>query len=325
MIATKSKVAGQIDVDGCEAAAPIARLSYVLITPARDESAFIEKTILSVVAQTALPVKWVIVSDGSTDGTDEIVRRYQNEHPWIELLQMPERQGREFAAKAHAFNAGYERVKGLPFDIIGNLDADITFGRDYFEFLLGKFAVDSALGVAGTPFLEDHQQPDKHTYAHRFVQLEHVSGACQLFRRSCFAQIGGYKPIKGGAIDWIAVTTARMNGWTTRTFTDKVCFHHRKIGTGDGASWLVRFRYGQKAYYVGGHPCWAFLRGVFQMREKPWFIGGLLFECGYWWSFVTRIERPVSKELIAFHRGEQMRRLRLLAYPCRNTERLKGS
>jgi len=324
MIAMNPKVAAQADGNGRKTPAPISRLSYVLITPARNESAFIERTILSVVAQTTLPVRWIIVSDGSTDGTNEIVRRYQNKHSWIELLPMPDRQGREFAAKAHAFNAGYERVQGLSFDVIGNLDADITFGPDYFEFLLAKFATDSALGVAGTPFLEDHKRPDKHTYAHQFVQLEHVSGACQLFRRSCFAEIGGYKPVKGGAIDWIAVTTARMNGWTTRTFTEKACFHHRKIGTRKGASCLVRFRYGQKAYYVGGHPCWAFLRGLFLMREKPWIIGGLLFECGYWWSFLIRMERPVSKELIAFHRGEQMRRLRQLAYLRRNAVRLKN-
>jgi biofilm PGA synthesis N-glycosyltransferase PgaC len=313
VIAVKPDLAGRTDGDGCGVASSVARLSYVVITPARNEAAYIEKTIRAVVMQTVLPAKWIIVSDGSTDETDEIVRRHQNEHSWIELLQMPERRGRQFAAKAQAFNTGYERAQGIPFDIIGNLDADITFDSDYFEFLLSKFAADPELGVAGTPFVEDRRQLDKHTYSHQFVQLEHVSGACQLFRRSCFWEIGGYKPVEGGAIDWIAVTTARMNGWKTRTFTDKVSFHHRRLGTGNDHSWLVRFRYGQKAYSVGGHPFWAFLRGLYQMREKPWILGGLLFEFGYWWSFLTRMHRPVSRELIAFHRGEQMRRLHDLA------------
>jgi cellulose synthase/poly-beta-1,6-N-acetylglucosamine synthase-like glycosyltransferase len=205
----------------------------VLITPARDEDAFIEQTIRSVLSQTVRPTKWIIVSDGSTDRTDEIVQRYMAENPFIELLRLPERKDRQFAAKARAFNAGYERLAGLDCDVIGNLDADITFDDGYLEFLLEKFRANPDLGVAGTPFVEDFDNTDSHTYAHRFVQIEHVSGACQLFRRECFAEIGGYVPIKGGAIDWIAVTTARMKGWETRTYTDKVCFHHRKIGTGN--------------------------------------------------------------------------------------------
>lgn len=288
------------------------QLSYVLITPARNEAAFIEGTIRSVINQTVRPTKWLIASDGSTDGTHEIVQRYCDEHPWIELLQMPERQSREFAAKAHAFNAGYARLKDLEFDIVGNLDADITFDPDYFEYLLAKFSADPELGVAGTPFVEDHDQRDRHTYAHKFAQLEHVSGACQLFRRSCFTNIGGYKPVKGGAIDWIAVTTARMNGWKTRTFPEKVSFHHRKLGTGNNSPLMVRFHYGRKAYYVGGHPVWVLLRGLFQMREKPYIFAGLFFQMGFIWAFLRRIPRAVDGPLMRFHRAEQMSRLREL-------------
>jgi biofilm PGA synthesis N-glycosyltransferase PgaC len=80
--------------------------AYVLITPARNEARFIELTIQSVVAQTARPLRWVIVSDGSTDGTDEIVSKYAAEHRWMELIRMPERAERNFAGKVHAFNAG---------------------------------------------------------------------------------------------------------------------------------------------------------------------------------------------------------------------------
>ncbi len=288
------------------------QLRYVLITPARNEASLIENTIRSVIAQTLQPSRWVIVSDGSTDGTDDIGKRYAAEHPWIELLRLPERTGRQFAAKARAFNAGYEQVKGTGFDVIGNLDADITFEPDYLEFLIGRFADNPKLGVAGTPFVDDHENRQAHTYAHRFVQLEHVSGACQLFRRECFEEVGGYIPVKGGAIDWIAVTTARMKGWETRTYTDKVSLHHRKLGTGTDNPLMVRFRYGQKAYYVGGHPAWVLLRGLFQMREKPWILGGVFFEAGFIWAFLTRMPRPVSPELMAFHRSEQMSRMRAL-------------
>src|SRR6266481_9757384 len=111
-------------------------LSYVLITPARNEAAFIEQTIESVVAQTVRPAKWVIVSDGSTDGTDEIVSKYAAENPWIELIRMPERRERHFAGKVYAFKAGYANVKGLTFEAICCLDGDTSFDKDYFAFLL---------------------------------------------------------------------------------------------------------------------------------------------------------------------------------------------
>jgi len=285
-------------------------LKYVLITPARNEEAFIGNTILSVAAQTMRPAKWIIVSDGSSDRTDEIVKQYATQHDWIELLRMPEHRDRQFAAKANCFNAGYDRLKGVEFDIIANLDADITFEPEYCEFLLGKFAANPNLGVAGTPFVEDASQLDKHTYAHGSANLNHVSGACQMFRRKCFEEVGGYIPIKGGAIDWIAVTTARMKGWQTRTFLEKACFHHRKLGTGNDSPLMVRFHYGKKAYYVGGHPVWEVLRGIFQMRETPFILGGIYFLCGFSWATVTRMHRPVSAELMAFHRAEQLSRLK---------------
>jgi glycosyltransferase involved in cell wall biosynthesis len=284
----------------------IVTLSYVLITPARNEEAYIERTIRSMVSQTVLPAKWVIVSDGSTDRTDEIVKSYLPANPWMELLRMPERTERHFAAKVRAFNTGYERVKSVAHDIIGNLDADLSFEADYIEFLLGKFSEDPGLGVAGTPFVEDASQP----YDYRFTNIEHVSGACQLFRRACFEAIGGYTPIKGGGIDWVAVTTARMKGWKTRTFTDKTIFHHRSMGTGKGNVLMARFRLGKEDYYEGSHPLWELFRAAYQMRYSPVILGGLLILSGYITAALQRMERPVSPELIAFYREEQMQRLR---------------
>src|SRR6266542_2192906 len=105
---------------------------YVLITPAWNEAEFIEGTLKSMVGQTVLPVKWVIVSDGSTDGTDDIVKKYTAVYEWIELVRMPERAERHFAGKVNAFNAGYARVRDLKYDVIGSLDADISFEENYF-------------------------------------------------------------------------------------------------------------------------------------------------------------------------------------------------
>ena len=282
-------------------------LAYLLVTPARNEEAFIEATIKSMINQTWLPKRWVIVSDGSTDRTDDIIRSYANKHEWIEYVRRPEHADRHFAAKVQCFNAGFEKVRQLDYDIIGNLDADITFENDYFAFLMNKFAAMPELGVAGTPFVEA-QGGD--TYDYRFVNQEHVSGACQLFRKECFEQIGGYTPIKGGAIDWVAVTTARMKGWKTQTFIDKTCLHHRKIGTGGANMLHASYKQGQKDYYTGGHPLWEVFRALYQAQRKPYLIGGILLLAGYVIAFIMRMERPVSHELIGFNRREQMQRLR---------------
>lgn len=280
-------------------------MKLALITPARNEADFIEKTIHSVVAQTKTPLKWVIVSDGSTDGTDEIVKKYLPQYSWIELVHLSAQRDRNFGAKVHSFNAGFDKVKTLDYDIVGNLDADITFDPGYFEYLIGKFALNQKLGVAGTPFVEGDV-----SYDYRFTNIEHVSGACQLFRRQCFADIGGYQPIKGGGIDWLAVTTARMKGWQTRTFTDMVCHHHRPMGTGNSKPLAAIFKLGRQDYYLGGHPLWQIFRASYQLVNRPFIIGGFLLMAGYFWAFLSGTKRPVSSELIKFHQGEQMRRLR---------------
>lgn len=286
-------------------------LPYVLITPARNEAGFIESTIRSVVDQKVRPVKWVIVSDGSTDDTDEIIKRFLPDNPWIELVRTPERRDRNFAAKVSAFNAGYERVCGIAYEVIGNLDADITFEDGYFEFLMWKFSEDPRLGVAGTPFVEGTE-----SYDYRFTSIEHVSGACQLFRRKCFEEIGGYKPIKGGGIDWVAVTTARMKGWNSRTFTEMVCRHHRPMGTASSGKLVAWYKLGRQDYYLGGHPLWELFRACLQMKNKPYVIGGVLLLLGFVGALITGTEKKVGVDLIRFHRREQMQRLRGVVRKC---------
>lgn len=286
---------------------------YVIVTPARNEAQFIELTLKSVVAQTILPLKWMIVSDGSTDGTDELVKKYATDHAWIELLRTPERQERDFAGKVHAFNAGYARVKDLDYEVIVSLDADISFDAGYFSFLLERLSSDTRLGLVGTPFRETSGQ----TYDYRFVNIEHVSGACQVFRRACFESIGGYVPVKGGSIDHIAVLSARMKGWKTRTFTEKVCQHHREMGTAERSILTSRFKLGVKDYAVGNHPLWELFRTVYQMKFAPVGLGGLALGTGYFWALLRRVKRPVPQELVAFHRREQMLRLRKFFTPLR--------
>jgi glycosyltransferase involved in cell wall biosynthesis len=283
-------------------------LEYVLVTPAHNEADLIEQTIRSVVSQTVLPKRWVIVSDGSTDGTEEIVRRYQPGRAWLELVTLPPRTERHFAAKVHAFNAGFERLRALEFDVVGNVDADVSFPSDYFAYLLEQFAARPTLGVAGTHYIEG----DFHSYRDSYIDARHVNGQCQLFRRACFEDIGGYVPIKGGGIDWVAVRTAQMKGWATHSFADRLFHHHRKMGTAGTSELGSRFHYGKKDYFLGGHPLWQLFRSAFQMTKKPYVVGGLALLAGYLWCWIGGHQRAVSPELMTFHRAEQMTRLKRL-------------
>jgi biofilm PGA synthesis N-glycosyltransferase PgaC len=280
-------------------------LNYALITPARNEAQYIELTIKSMIAQTFLPLKWVIVSDGSSDQTDELVRKYLKEYQWIELVRMPERAQRHFAGKVHAFKVGYERLKDTKVEIIGNLDADVSFEPKHFEFLIERMGENPQIGVAGAPFREGTFQ-----YDYRFSNIENVWGGCQLFRRECYEAIGGYMPLKGGCIDHVAVLSARMLGWQTRTFTENVCVHHRQMGTAMQGALEAKFKTGMKDYTVGNHPLWELVRTIYQMKNSPFVIGGLALGLGYAWSLIRRAEVPLSPDLVAFVRREQLNRLK---------------
>ena len=287
--------------------------TYVLITPARNEAQFIELTLQSMAGQVYHPLKWIIVSDGSTDGTDDIVRKYTANIPWIELLRMPERAERHFAGKVHAFNAGYARAKELNPDVIGNLDADVSIEPDHFQYLLSKFAENPEIGVGGSPFREGSRQ-----YDYRFSNIENVWGGCQLFRRECFEAIGGYTPVKGGGIDHIAVVSARVKGWKTRTFTDRVCIHHRAMNTAGQGVLKARFKLGAKDYSFGNHPLWELFRTFYQMASPPFVFGGLALGLGYFWSMVRRAQISVSQDVVDFTHREQIERLKKFATKFRS-------
>jgi GT2 family glycosyltransferase len=250
----------------------------------------------------------VIVDDGSTDATADLVRTFAARHPWIVLLQRPQRTDRSFAGKAHAVNAGLEMLKDLHFEIVGNLDADVSFAPDYLGFVVEKFAADPRLGVAGTPFTEEGFDSTRDS----FEGENYVAGPCQLFRYECFKDIGGYVPNHAGGVDWIAVMTARMKGWRVRAFPEMRFHHHRTMGTAERGQLRALFSYGEKDYYLGGSPLWQLFRCAYRMAKKPVVTGGLALLLGYAWAALRRMKRPVSTELMRFHRQEQMRRLRAI-------------
>jgi hypothetical protein len=284
-------------------------VKYVLITPARNEERFIEQTLKAVIGQTHLPERWVIVNDGSTDRTAEIVENYAQSYSWIDLVHRVQDPDRNFASKAHAVNSGLERLNSLQFGILGNLDADVSFGPDYIEFLMQRFSEDPELGVAGTPFT---QEGNYDSSKDSFEGENYVAGPCQLFRRECFQEIGGYVPNRAGGVDWIAAMTARMKGWKVRSFPEKRFHHHRTLGTAGQGPLRALFSYGEKDYYLGGSPVWELFRVTYRMAKKPVLLGGFALLAGYAWAALRRMKRAVSPELMHFHRREQMKKLQAI-------------
>ena len=195
-------------------------MTYVLVTPVRDEEATIGRTIESVLKQTMLPREWVIVSDGSTDNTDAMVRQASEAHPWIRLLPLAPRAARSFAAVVHNTQAGIHHLNVREYGYLGLLDADVTFQADYYEQLIRRFEANPTLGLAGGVVIDVGLPRDG--YPRNRID---VPGAVQFFRRECFERIGGLTPIPEGGWDAMTCATARMNGYQTRLFTDLVVDH----------------------------------------------------------------------------------------------------
>ncbi len=283
-------------------------MHLLLITPARNERGNLERLYRSIAAQSWRPLRWVVVNDGSTDDSELLLNELSGECDWMEVIHLPRRETRDFGAKANALNSGYKAASDLDFDVVGNLDADVSFDSDYLEFLMQQFEADERLGVAGTPFVENGYD----SAVDSFEGGNHVAGGCQFFRRVCFEQIGGYVPNPAGGVDWIAVTSARMLGWRTRSFPEKRFHHHRPLGTAERSVLSSAFSYGEKDYYLGNSPVWQVFRIAFRMCKRPLVVGGLALLAGYCWAAVRRIPRPGGPELIRFHRREQMAKLRAI-------------
>lgn len=280
--------------------------AYVVLTPAKNEEKFIGATIESMVRQVRLPLAYVIINDGSTDRTEEIIKSYQAEYDWIKQIVLPEREVSGFDGKVNALRKGYESISDLGFDFMAVLDADITFDENHFAYLLEKMSEETRYGIIGVPF----QEGDYNSFYSTSKNIHHVSGACQFFRRSCFEEIGGYTPIPIGGEDRVIVLSARMNGWQTRTFPERNVTHNRIMGVNHGKILSIRFKQGRKDYLLGNAPVWQLLRFLFQLKQKPLIIGSFAIMSGYLSGYLKGIDRPISQEMIQFIRKEQRAKIR---------------
>ena len=266
-------------------------VAYVVITPVRDEEAYIQKTIQSMIAQTLKPVLWVIVDDCSKDKTPEIVSRYVQLYSFIRLLRNSHGGIRQPGSGViRAFNQGYASIGEVSYDYIIKLDGDLSFEPDYFEKLLNRFLSDSRLGIASGIYLEMDE-------AGAWTEVEmpsyHAAGACKILRRECFKEIGGF--IIAAGWDTVDEIRARAKGWKTGHFPDLRMRHHKPEGSGIGAT-RTNLMHGEIYYLTGGSKLFLLLKVIHRMRAKPYLLSALALSWGYLRAVLTRKELLVTKE-----------------------------
>jgi len=281
-------------------------VNYVLITPAKNEAAYIQKTLDSIINQTIKPIKWVIVSDGSTDRTEEFVEEYIKKYPFIQLVKKPAEPSRNFGAKVSAFRIGYEQVKNLNYDFIGNLDGDMGLEPNYYEKIFIEFENNPKLGIAGGVRMD--------FLSGKFIKVRSsrnsVAGGPQMFRRSCFEKIGGYIPIRYGGIDAAAEIMARMYGWEVHSFEDIIAYHYKPTGSARTNIIKGKFEAGVKYYLLGYYPPFPIIRFAMRIYQRPYIIGSLISIIGFLWASIRKYERPVPNEFVLHLRAEQKSRLK---------------
>ncbi len=280
---------------------------YVLITPAHNEQAHLEGVVESVLRQTARPMRWVLVDDRSSDGTDALASAWARRHDFIRVLRREGEPNRHFANKAAAFNAALPLIEDLPYRYIGNLDADIELSGRYYETVLGEFERDPRLGIAGGPVWTRGSRGD----FRQWLAPDSVPGAVQLFRRECFLDIGNrYQPLARGGIDAAAEITARMRGWKVKHFPHSPAFENRRMGCATGGILQARFREGARFHSLGYDPLFYALRAVYKCLERPWAAGSLAALTGFFLARWRGEPVSLSSEAVSFLRTEQRLKMR---------------
>lgn len=283
---------------------------FVVVTPARNEAAYLGGLVASMTAQTCRPEAWLIVDDGSTDDTGRIAESAAREHPWIRVVRRGDRGARAVGTGAvDAFDAAMAALGPTDCDFLCLFDADVTFGPEYFETLFGHFAADPSLGIAcgqvyereGDALVPIRQQP------------EMTFGAAKCWRRACFDAIGGLVH----AVSWDGIDSYRamMRGWRTRTIDvpELTVLHHRRMGSSDRSVFHGWARRGAGMYFVGAHPAWVLASAVFNARSRPFVLCGAAILWGFARASLQRAARYEDAEFRRFLRGMQLRKLRAAA------------
>jgi len=275
--------------------------SYVIVTAAHNEEDNLDRLFGCVLEQTVKPLVWIIVSDGSTDKTDEIARRYAGETPWMRFVrrEKPDQERRRVEkvapGKVAAVEMALTSLSGVEYEYFANLDADVTFEPSYYEQVLQRFESDRSLGIAGGMIRSI--LPDGMEARGGFKNPEAVGGPIQMFRRKCYEDIGGYKPY--GHEDGLACADARRKGWAVRSFPDIWANQHvpTKGYASTIASKVPTCFYLGKMNYVLRMPLWfGTLMALRESCHKPFVLAGSSMLAGHLWAMIL-FKRKIPKDV----------------------------
>ena len=280
--------------------------TYVLISPCRNEADYMRRTLDSVVAQSLQPTLWVIVDDGSTDETPQILADYAAKHDWIRIVQKPDRGHRAVGpGVVEAFYVGYQSIDPADFTYSCKLDLDLELPPRYFETLIERMEADPRIGTcSGKPYIRQNG-----TLVSERRGDEMSVGMTKFYRRTCFEDIGGY--VHEGMWDAIDCHKARQRGWKAVSWDhpDLNFEHLRPMGSSQTSIWTGKRRHGFGQYFMGSDLFFYAATCVFRMAEKPYVLGGLAMMQGYLAAW-TRGDRQLDDpELRAFIRAYQRQAL----------------
>jgi glycosyltransferase involved in cell wall biosynthesis len=282
----------------------------LIVTPVKDEAEYLQRTIDSVVAQTARPTTWIIVDDGSSDATGPIADRAAGEHPWIQVLHRPPGTVRRVGPGViEAFYAGLEQVNIKDYDFVCKLDGDLEFGPNYFADLLARFAADPRLGTASGKAHIPVGKDGRFVLERTGDEFSH--GVAKLYRRECFEEIGGF--VRQVMWDGIDCHRCRMLGWKAQSYNDPALAikHLRPMGSSHKSIYHGRRRWGFGQYFMGTHPLYILGIAAYRMAERPWVLGGLNILFGYIGAGLRRAPRYDDPEFRRHLHRWQLKKLGL--------------
>ena len=275
---------------------------YVVITPARDEEARLRFTLDSMVAQTLRPAEWIIVDDGSSDGTAALVQEYSRHHAWIRGFERADR-GRRLpgAGVVEAFYEGFHSLQCRDWEFVVKLDADLSFNPDFFQRALAHFRAQPSLGIGGACLFLLHNGSAQPETGPRF----HVRGATKIYRRQCWQAIGGLLAAPGW--DVVDEIKASMLGWATQSFPDLIALHHRP--TGGAGPWRDMLKRGQGCYVAGYHPLYVAARCLRHLGSRPYLLSALSMGAGFVSGYLGVIPLQRDPALVRYVHQQQWQRL----------------
>ena len=238
--------------------------AYAIVTPVKDEAAHLAGTAESILAQTHRPLQWVIVDDGSSDGTRELADSLAARDPWIAAIDSGAAGQRARGGRVvHAFQPAQEQL-GPAHEFVVKLDGDLSLPPDYFERVASTFARDARAGIVGGRVLVQGRNGE---WVPERVGRHTVHGAIKAYRAACLDEIGGLRPSMGW--DGIDEYAAEARGWKVIPLDGLQVLHHRARGSKQ-RWWRARVEEGRGAHYMGYRPTFVLVRaGVQNAGRAP--------------------------------------------------------